>query len=152
MIIRGAAAADQGTIRTTVRGARLYPFDLHWQHFLVAELDGEIVGVGQIRRHGDGCRELASLAVLPQYHGHGIGGSLVNALLEQSARPLYLMCEGELTTYYVRFGFREIDPANAPGPLRRKAQFGNRLLRLFARFRRQAAGQRVAVMQLSAPG
>ena len=36
-----------------------------------------MVGVAHIKAHGDGSRELASLAVVPDRQGEGIGGALI---------------------------------------------------------------------------
>jgi N-acetylglutamate synthase-like GNAT family acetyltransferase len=73
-VIRRARAADQADITTLVREARLNPRGLHWSRFLVADDDGRIVGVAQLRLHSDGARELASLVVKPEYRGQGFGG------------------------------------------------------------------------------
>jgi predicted N-acetyltransferase YhbS len=101
--------ADQATIRAIVRAARINPFHLEWPHFLVAEVGGQIVGVGQIKPHPDGSRELASLAVVPERQGHGIGGQLVSALQERASGTLYLRCLQGMETYYRRFGFRRVE-------------------------------------------
>jgi amino-acid N-acetyltransferase len=112
--IRPARAADQGAIRTIVYAARLIPRDLDWRRFLVAEEDRRIVGVGQVKPHGDGSRELASLAVLRQYQGQGIGGALVEALLAREPGAVHLMCLDRLEPYYERFGFRRLARGDLP--------------------------------------
>ena len=75
-----------------------------------------MVGVAQIKPHGDGSRELASLAVVPDRQGEGIGGALIRHLLAQpeGQPPLYLMCRHELEGYYVRFGFRRVERGEMP--------------------------------------
>jgi predicted N-acetyltransferase YhbS len=108
MNIRPATAAEQATITAIVRAARINPRDLDWRRFLVAEQGGQIVGVVQVRPHGDGSRELASLAVLPEQQGQGIGAALVGALLERERGPLDLMCMDQMAGYYTRFGFRRL--------------------------------------------
>ena len=49
------------------RAARINPMDLKWANFVVAVDDesGAIVGTGQIKQHGDGSYELASIATVP---------------------------------------------------------------------------------------
>ncbi|MEZ4712212.1 MAG: GNAT family N-acetyltransferase [Caldilineaceae bacterium] len=123
--IRPADSTDQSTIRTIVRAAHLNPIDLQWQNFVVAEQDGQIVGVGQIRPHKDGCRELASIAVRPEQQRNGVGGQLVRTLQARAAGPLYLMCAAPMANYYWRFGFQRCQPAEMPGSLRWKAAIGN---------------------------
>ena len=45
--LRPAVAADQPLIRQMVRAEDLDPTSLHWSHFLVAELDGEVVAASR---------------------------------------------------------------------------------------------------------
>ena len=116
VIIRAATTTDQRTITALVRGARLNPIRLAWPNFLVAERiqmnskmgRPRIVGIGQLRPHSDGTLELASLVVVPEEQGHGIGSQLVETLIRRANGKLYLMCERTNVTYYQRFGFREL--------------------------------------------
>jgi N-acetylglutamate synthase-like GNAT family acetyltransferase len=116
--IRPASAADQSAIRAIVYAARLIPRDLDWRRFLVAEEQGRIVGVGQVKPHSDGSRELASLAVLPKHQAQGIGGALIEALLARESGPVYLMCMDRLERYYQRFDFRRLGRAELPASFR----------------------------------
>ncbi|HET7467054.1 MAG TPA: GNAT family N-acetyltransferase, partial [Candidatus Dormibacteraeota bacterium] len=81
MRLRAAADRDQATIRRIVRAAGINPTSLQWQRFIVAEERGEIVGVGQVKPHRDGTRELASIAVVPERQGRGLGSEIINALI-----------------------------------------------------------------------
>jgi amino-acid N-acetyltransferase len=103
-----------------VRDERLDPTKLNWQNFLVAETDGRMVGVGQIRQHAD-CRELGSLVTLKEYRGQGIAGELIGALEARAGYPLYLFCRDTMGSYYAKFGYREIPRREAPPALQRKA-------------------------------
>jgi N-acetylglutamate synthase-like GNAT family acetyltransferase len=94
----------------------------------VAEVDGKIVGVGQVKPHEDGSRELASIAVIPDYQRRGIASRIIETLLEREKEPLYLMCEAKNEKLYERFGFRRIEPPEMPGDLRRNYRFA-RLIR-----------------------
>ncbi|MEL7233813.1 MAG: GNAT family N-acetyltransferase [Chloroflexota bacterium] len=134
--MREATSADQWRIWRIVLGAGLDPTDLHWSHFLIAEHDGQIAGVGQIR---PAARELGSLVVLPAYRGQGVGGLLIEALVARTDGDVYLECNATLAPYYARYGFIEIEPAQAPLALRRKAVLGARLAMWF--------GMRLAVMK-----
>ena len=116
--IRPAQAADQPTIRAIVYAARLIPRDLDWRRFLVAEDAGRVVGVAQVKPHGDGSRELASLAVIPARQAQGVGGALIYALLARETGPVYLLCMGRLERYYERFGFRRLARAELPPSFR----------------------------------
>lgn len=116
--LRPAQLSDEKAIRALIRQARLNPTGLKWQRFLIAEADGNFVGCVQIKPHRDGVRELASLAVIPEWHGQGIGTRLINALLAQERRELYLMCRAGMATYYQRFGFVELEGVAVPSSLR----------------------------------
>lgn len=121
--LRPATAADQTTIRQMVRAEGLDPSALHWSHFVMAECDGEIAGIGQMRPYPK-CRELGSLVVKAAYRQQGVGAVIVNALLEQETGDVYLECEGSKEAYYRRFGFERIAWWRAPMPLKLKAGAG----------------------------
>lgn len=107
--IHAASEDDQYAITMIVRAAWLFPRDLDWQRFLLARWGQDIIGVGQVKPHADGSRELASLAVVPEWQGNGVGGVLVRALLSREAGRLYLMCDDSREQYYQRFGFKRLD-------------------------------------------
>lgn len=113
IILRHASQADQRRITAIIRAARINPSDLNWQNFIVAvdETTGEIVGTGQIKTHRDSSRELASIAVVPDYQGRGIARQIIERLLAQAPNPLYLTCMSSMAPMYEKFGFREIGPA-----------------------------------------
>ena len=117
--IRPAVAGDQQTIKQMVRDEHLDPSALDWSHFLVAEMNGETVGIGQVRPYPD-YHELGSLVVKKPYRGTGLGAKLVNALLERESGDVYLECQAKNETYYNRFGFLKIPKNEAPTTLRRK--------------------------------
>ncbi len=112
---------------------------------MVAEEEREMVGMGQVKSHGDGSRELASIAVLPKRQGQQIGTAVIKALLAREAGVvLYLSCRRELEGYYERFGFRRVEPAAYPPYFRRTTGLVNRITPLFGIhlivMRREAAG------------
>lgn len=140
--IRPATAADQADIKRIVRSAGLFPFNLPWSNFLVAEQEDSnttstttIVGVGQVKKHPDGSRELASISVRPQHQGRGIGSRIVQALVAQETAPLYLMCRDELEPFYRRFGFERVDRAHTPPVLSFKQRLGNLALSILSALR-----------------
>jgi len=119
LIIRPANADDQFAITAIVRAALIIPRNLHWQRFLLAQWGQDIVGVGQVKPHGDGSRELASIAVVPEWQGNGVGGALIRALLSREAGPLHLMCADTREHYYERFGFHRLERSAMPLYFRR---------------------------------
>jgi len=116
LTIRPATENDQPAIRRLIAEVRLPRMNLQWPNFMVAEEGGEMVGMGQVKSHGDGSRELASIAVLPKRQGQHIGTAVIKALLAREAGVvLHLSCRRELEGYYERFGFRRIErPAYPP--------------------------------------
>ncbi len=119
MHIRPALATDQATIQRIVRAAHINPMGLHWQHFIVAEEDGQVIGTGQIKTHGDGSRELASIAVIPQYQHRGIASAIIRELIARETGELYLFCRPPLESFYQPFGFRRIERDEMPSYFRR---------------------------------
>ena len=117
--IRPAREVEKPIIVKMVRDEWLDPTKLDWQNFLVAEVEGNIVGIGQVRLH-PGCQELGSLVVLPDYRGQGIAGQLIGALESRAGLPLYLFCRDTMQSYYERFGYQRITNREAPPVLRRK--------------------------------
>ena len=128
VIIRPANAGDQVPIRAIVRAARLNPIGLDWPRFLVAEQGGGLIGVGQVKPHRDGSRELASIAVVPEWQGQGIGAAIVRELLARERGVLHLMCASTTMPFYRRFGFDEIGRAAMPAYFRRMTRVAGLLI------------------------
>jgi len=84
---------------------------LKWPNFLLAvdEATAEVVGTGQIKPHGDGSRELASIATVPAYQRQGIAHRIIERLLAENPGVMYLTCVNTMGPFYEQFGFREID-------------------------------------------
>jgi N-acetylglutamate synthase-like GNAT family acetyltransferase len=119
--IRSATPADQETIVRIIREVQINPMDLKWANFLVAVDDesGAIVGTGQIKKHGDGSEELASIATLPEYRGRGIAHQIIEQLLVRHPGLLYLTCMDNMERLYQQFGFRTIGPGEMTPYFRR---------------------------------
>ncbi|MBI5304599.1 MAG: GNAT family N-acetyltransferase [Chloroflexi bacterium] len=137
---RPATQSDQPIITRIIRDADINPMALDWHRFLVAEEKDEIIGVGQIKPHGDGSREIASIAVIPARQGQGIARKIIEQLLAQEKRTVYLTCRGQLESFYTRFGFRKIERAEMPPYFRRIIWIANILIPLLRR------GVRIIVM------
>jgi N-acetylglutamate synthase-like GNAT family acetyltransferase len=110
--LRPATANDQPAITTLVRSAGIFPFGLDWRRFTLAVAStGETVGCIQLRKHADGSRELASLAVQPAWRGQGVARVLIESILtthfQSVSEPLYLTCRAGLEPFYAKFGFHQ---------------------------------------------
>ncbi|MFZ1769063.1 MAG: GNAT family N-acetyltransferase [Caldilinea sp.] len=131
-ILRRATAADQPAITALIRQAGLNPLGLDWRRFIVADADGRVVGTGQVKLHGDGAREMASIAVTSERQGAGIGGAIVATIISLTPAPLYLYCADHNERYYLPFGFHPLTRAEMPRSLCRIYWIGNTLLHVIA--------------------
>ena len=122
--IRPAREEDQETIVSFIRQAKLNPRNLKWQNFLVAEDNGNVVGVRQVKVYEQGTREIASGFVLPEYRRQGISAELMKALLARETGPLYTMVNEKRAPYYEPFGFRRVDVSQLPSDFRNEYRIG----------------------------
>ena len=121
--IRPAVRADDRALRAMVRREHLNPLGLDWRNFLVAE-DSErrILGIGAVKTHGDGSRELASIATAADWRGHGIADAVIRTILKRedaAGGAMYLTCRDVMAVFYERFGFRSIGAEEMPPYFRR---------------------------------
>ena len=124
-VIRAATEADAKAIHDLVHDAHLNPRDLDWRRFLVADEGGTVVACAQVRVHGSGTRELASVAVLPDRQARGIGRALVEATIaREPVRPLHLFCESRTVAFWERFAFRTVEGEAIPRDMRATFRMG----------------------------
>lgn len=113
--VRPARESESAQIRDLIYSVGINPMGLDWKRFVVAANDrDEMIGCGQIKPHGQDVLELASIAVYPEYRGQGVARAIIEHLLKDSPRPVYLMCESSLGTFYEKFGFRGISYEEMP--------------------------------------
>jgi len=109
--LRPATQADAATIRSIISQVKINPLALDWHRFVVAmDHDGRVVGCGQVKPHHDGTRELASIAVLPDWRSKGVARMIIDHLLLQNPGTIYLTCQSTLGPMYQKFGFKAISP------------------------------------------
>ena len=124
--IRPAQESESGQIKELIHLVGINPSGLEWSRFLVAaKADGEIIGCGQIKPHGQDIKELASIAVLPEYRKQGVARKIIEELLSMSPRPLYLMCIEHNGPMYEKFGFYAIEMDEMPRYFRRMQKLFN---------------------------
>jgi N-acetylglutamate synthase-like GNAT family acetyltransferase len=123
MRLRRATQKDAAAIRALIHTVGINPTGLDWKRFLVAvdELD-HVIASGQIKPHGDGTRELASIATFPEYRSQGLASAIIQRLVVETPHPLYLVCLEHNGSFYARFGFRELAPHEMPPILGREAK------------------------------
>jgi N-acetylglutamate synthase-like GNAT family acetyltransferase len=113
--VRPARETEAAQIRDLIHLVGINPTGLDWRRFIVAVNDrDEMLGCGQLKPHGQDVLELASIAVYPEHQGKGVGRAIIEALLKDSPRPLYLMCESSNGPLYEKFGFRGIPYEEMP--------------------------------------
>jgi len=113
--IRPARETEASQIRELIHLVGINPMGLDWKRFVVAVNDGdEMIGCGQIKPHGHEIFELASIAVYPEHQGKAVARAIIEYLLKDSPRPLYLMCQSSLGPLYEKFGFLSISYDEMP--------------------------------------
>jgi amino-acid N-acetyltransferase len=86
------------------------------QEFLIAEVDGTVVGCGALHVLWEDLGEIRTVAVHPRMVGQGVGHTIVAALIHR-ARELGLQRLFVLTfeeKFFARHGFAEIDGTPVP--------------------------------------
>jgi N-acetylglutamate synthase-like GNAT family acetyltransferase len=120
--LRPATAADFPAIRALIHQVGINPTGLGWPRFVVAvEESGCVLGCGQVKLHRDGSRDLASIAVAPEWRDRHVARTIIEYLLDKHPRPLYLTCRASLGAFYARFGFRALTASEMPSYFRRIA-------------------------------
>jgi N-acetylglutamate synthase-like GNAT family acetyltransferase len=105
--LRPAIEGDDAQIRALIHAARNNPTGLDWRRFVVAVgPGGQVIGCGQVKSHRDGSQELASIAVAPAWRGNGTARAIIERLLAENTRTLFLTCRASLGGFYEKFGFR----------------------------------------------
>jgi N-acetylglutamate synthase-like GNAT family acetyltransferase len=92
--------------------------DAHYDQFVVACKEKEIVGFGRIRRYEE-CVEVATLGVVEAEQKKGIGSAVVKELLGRTSGEVYLTTV--IPQYFSRLGFKEVK--DFPDVLKKKLDF-----------------------------
>lgn len=141
--LRPATEADFPAIRRLVHDVQINPMGLDWHRFVLAVSPfGEMLGCGQLKQHGDDSVELASIAVKPPYRRQGVAGAIIEQLIQDASRPIYLTCRSSLGSFYEKWGFRAVGRDEMTPYFRRLSRLVN-LMPAFA-----GAGETLLVMKL----
>jgi amino-acid N-acetyltransferase len=124
-IIRPATERDVQAIADVVaanaRHGQLLPRSVEnirasLRNWLLAEVDGRVIGIGSLLDMSPTLVEVRSLAVLPAYRSYGIGGRLVRDLVERArARGIpTVFALTRVVPFFERLGFVVTDRARFP--------------------------------------
>jgi N-acetylglutamate synthase-like GNAT family acetyltransferase len=132
--VRTARETEAAQIRDLIHLVSINPMGLDWKRFVVAVDDrDEMLGCGQLKPHGQDVLELASIAIYPDQRGKGIARLIIEHLLKDSPRPLYLMCQSSVGGLYEKFGFRAISYEEMPRYFQRMSKLAGLVERLARR-------------------
>ena len=113
--VRPALESESIQIKDLINLVGINPSGLDWKRFIVAvNDDGQVIACGQIKPHGADMRELASIAVHPDYRGQGLARAVIETLLRENPKPLYLMCMSHNGSMYEKFGFQVVKDKQLP--------------------------------------
>lgn len=140
-----ALGSDFPAIKALIHETGINPMSLNWRRFRVAKtVEGDqLIGCGQLKPHSDGTVELASIAVVPDWRKKGIASAIIQALMAEGPRPLYLTCLSSNGPFYEKFGFRVVAGAELPKYFRRLSKVAG----LFSALG-MMRGKKMLVMQL----
>jgi N-acetylglutamate synthase-like GNAT family acetyltransferase len=124
--LRPATEADSSSIKDLIHRVGINPMELDWRRFVLAvDGSGKMLGCGQLKPHGKDVIELASIAVEPSHQHQGIARVIIEYLVAQGPRPLYLTCRSRLGSFYEKWGFHAIESAEMPAYFRRLSRLVN---------------------------
>lgn len=131
--LRPATEAEFPEIKALIRQVHINPTGLDWLHFTVADSGSGMIGCAQLKPVPGGLTELASLAVKPADRHQGVARALIEHLLVNSPRPLYLTCRSGLGVLYAKFGFQAISTEEMPRYYKRLQRLANVFLEMTRR-------------------
>lgn len=132
--LRPAHETEAGAIHDLIHLVGINPVGLDWKRFIVAvDAQDQIIATGQIKPHGRDIHELASIAVAPEYRGQGLARVVIEHLLKDSPRPLYLTCVSSLEPLYQKFGFLAIPYEEMPRYFQRISKLAGLVFTLASR-------------------
>lgn len=89
-----------------------------------------MIACAQLKPVPGGLTELASLAVRPAHRHQGTARALIEHLLAEAPRPVYLTCRSSLGELYEKFGFRALEVDEMPAYYRRLQRLVTEFMKL----------------------
>jgi amino-acid N-acetyltransferase len=113
--IRDALKEDSEYINSILRinGQSVDTEEEDYKGFIVAELDGNVVGCGKLINHGDKV-EIRKVSVLPEYQRRGIGKEISRALLDRAKGRKCWLLSVDSHGFWEQFGFHILPEEEEP--------------------------------------
>jgi amino-acid N-acetyltransferase len=125
-ILRPARESDSRQIKDLIHLVGINPMGLDWRRFIVAvDPTDRLIGTGQLKPHGKDLLELSSIAVMPDQRGRGIARAIIERLMREGPRPLYLTCVSSMGPLYEKFGFVSLTYDEMPRYFQRLSRLAN---------------------------
>jgi N-acetylglutamate synthase-like GNAT family acetyltransferase len=132
--LRPATETDSPEIKALIQQVRINPTKLDWHRFTLAvDGSGKMIACAQLKPVPGGLTELASLAVRPAHRHQGIARALIEHLLAEAPRPVYLTCRSGLGEMYEKFGFCPLEAGEMPVYYRRLQKLARLFMELIRR-------------------
>jgi len=95
---------DWGIIKDLIKEYRLDDNNLSIDQFIIVKNEQTLLGFGRLKKHLD-CDEVSSLGVLPQNRNKGVGKIIIEELVKQAAKNIYIVTI--IPDYFVKLGFEK---------------------------------------------
>lgn len=113
--IRDALKEDSEYINNILRinGQLVDTEEEDYKGFIVAELEGQVVGCGMLIDHGDEV-EIRKVSVLPEYQRRGIGRELSRTLIDRAKGRKCWLLSVDSHGFWEQFGFHVVPEEEEP--------------------------------------
>lgn len=120
MLIRPATTKDINQVKRVLSEADLHYEKEDYNGFLVAEKADRVIGIVRLEEHDD-FLFLTSLGVATAYQQQGIASALMNSIISEAKKPIYLYTI--ISDFFKRFGFKPLT-TQPPNHLPSKSPYG----------------------------